>query len=381
MDASSIGRVVRAAVAAAAMLIAASPVAVAGARPTAAKVPASRIVWLCRPGMRDDPCTVNPNATSIGPSGMPIPQPAVDADHPAFDCFYVYPTVVGGPALNAPLRIMPVLRDVAIEQASRFSQVCDVWAPVYRQVTTAGLVPSLTPGSRAWRIAYDGVRAAFNAFVAHDEGGRPIVFIGHSQGASMLIDLLRQEVDPTPALRAKMLSAILLGGNVQVPDGRILGATFKHLPLCVHPAQRGCVIAYSSFDQMPPPDSLFGIPGRGVSLLTGQRSSAGQQVACVNPARIHSAVPAPLEPYFATPNATATSAAWVTYPKLYTALCEHRDGITWLQVDDIAQPGDVRPVVEPTDGPAVGLHVYDVNLALGNLVSDVAQEELAYESG
>ena len=41
----------------------------------------------------------------------------------------------------------------------------------------------------------------------------------------------------------------------------------------------------------------------------------------------------------------------------------------------------MRPVVEPTNGPAFGLHVYDVNLALGNLVSDVAQQELAYESG
>jgi len=380
MGASSIGRFVRAAVAAAAMLLAVSP-AVAGARPIATKAAAARTVWLCRPGTRDDPCTANPNATSIAPGGKSVWQPAGDADHPAFDCFYVYPTVVGGPALNAPLRITAVLRDVAIEQASRFSQVCDVWAPVYRQVTTAGLVPSLTPGSRSWQIAYDGVRAAFDSFVAHDEGGRPIVFIGSSQGAAMLIDLLRQEVDPTPALRAKMLSAILLGGNVQVPDGQILGATFKHLPLCVHPAQRGCVIAYSAFDQMPPPDSLFGIPGRGISLLTGQRSSAGQQVACVNPARIHSAVPAPLEPYFATPNATGTSAAWVTYPKLYAAHCEHRDGITWLQIDDIAQPGDVRPVVAPTEGPAFGLDAYDIDLALGNLVSDVAQQELAYESG
>jgi Protein of unknown function (DUF3089) len=383
MDATWIGGLLRAAVAAAAVFVAPAPVSAAVARPsaTAPPVPNASVVWLCRPGMRRDPCTVDPSATSIGPDGKPVRRPAHDAAHPAFDCFYVYPTVVPGPALNAPLRVQPVLRDVAVEQASRFSQVCDVWAPVYRQVTTAGLLPSLASGASTWRIAYDGIRTAFDTFLADHRAGRPIVFIGHSQGAAILIDLLQQEVDPNPRLRGRLLSAILLGGNVQVPDGKVVGATFKHLPLCLHPAQHGCVIAYSSFDQMPPSNSLFGIPGRGVSLLSRQRSSAGQQVACVNPARIDSTVAAPLEPYFASPNPSATSAAWVTYPKLYTARCEHRDGITWLQVDDLAAPGDTRPVVAPNQGPAWGLHVDDLNLALGNLVSDVAQQELADDAG
>jgi hypothetical protein len=203
-------------------------------------------------------------------------------------------------------------RGVAIEQASPFSEVCDVWAPAYRQVTTAGLWPSLGSGASPSRIAYDDVRAAFDTFLADHRGGRRIVFIGHSQGAAILIDPLQQQVDPNPRLRATMLSAILLGGNVQVPDEKVAGATFKHLPLCLHPAQRGCVLAYSSFDRMPPPNNLFGIPGRGVGLLSGQRSDAGQQVACVDPARFDPGVAASLEPYFATLNPTATSAAWVT---------------------------------------------------------------------
>jgi len=35
------------------------------------------------------------------------------------NCFYVYPTVVGGTALNAPLKVQPVIRQTAIEQASQ----------------------------------------------------------------------------------------------------------------------------------------------------------------------------------------------------------------------------------------------------------------------
>ena len=53
----------------------------------------------------------------------------------------------------------------------------------------------------------------------------------------------------------------------------------------------------------------------------------------------------------------------------------HRGGATWLQVDRILPPTqDDRPVLSD-DGPAWGFHVDDVNLALGNLVLDVAHEE------
>jgi hypothetical protein len=41
-------------------------------------------------------------------------------------------------------------------------------------------------------------------------------------------------------------------------------------------------------------------------------------------------------------------------------------------------PGDRRPTVTASLGPAWGYHLEDVNLALGNLVSDVAVEEGAY---
>ena len=53
-------------------------------------------------------------------------------------------------------------------------------------------------------------------------------------------------------------------------------------------------------------------------------------------------------------------------------------GATWLQID--ARPGDRRPVVAPTLGPTWGLHLDDVNLALGNLVDDVAAAEATYRA-
>jgi hypothetical protein len=327
--------------------------------------------------MARNPCTVSPAAISVGPSGDRAPAPARDAADSPVNCFYVYPTVVGGSALNAPMQVQPVIRRTAIEQASQFSRACQVWAPVYRQATVRGLLASAQPGSRVASIAYDSILPAWREFLARD-GGRPIVVIGHSQGAAILIKLLRQEVDPNPGLRSLLVSAVLLGGNVQVPAGRPVGGTFAHLPLCTAPGQAGCVIAYSSFSRTPPQDTFFGIAGQGVSWLSGQYSGAGQQVACVSPAAIGGT--GPLQPYFAHVDAAGTTASWVTYPRLYTAGCKTAGNITWLQVTDVAGPSDRRPAIQGTGSAAFGLHPYDVNLALGNLVQDVLAQEAGYRA-
>jgi hypothetical protein len=69
---------------------------------------------------------------------------------------------------------------------------------------------------------------------------------------------------------------------------------------------------------------------------------------------------------------------WVASPGLYTAHCESAGDATWLQVDTTGIAGDQRQVVFQTLGPGWGLHLFDVNLALGNLVELVRQQEAAY---
>ena len=190
-------------------------------------------------------------------------------------------------------------------------------------------------------------------YLAHDNHGRPIVFIGHSQGAANLIRLLRSQVDGNAALRDRMVSAIILGGNVQVPVGKTVGGTFAHIPACTKTSETGCVIAYSSFSSPPPAGSLFGRPGQGVSLQSGQEATRGQQVVCTNPSVLGATGAEPLTPYFVS-SASSTGEPWVTYPGLYTGACETSGGATWLQIDSPA--GDSRPVVTPTLGPDWGLH-------------------------
>jgi len=342
---------------------------------------ASGTVWLCAPGLGHDPCTADLAATAVAADGSTTSRTPTAAPDPAFDCFYVYPTVSTEPGDNADLTVQPAETAAAVAQASRFSQVCRVWAPMYRQRTESSLAKGLGNDPAADAVAYASVLSAWNDYLTHDNDGRPVIFIGHSQGAAMLIRLLQSQIDPSPSRRRLLVSAIILGGNVQVATGKDVGGSFQNIPACRSAEQTGCVIAYSSFLRQPPPDSLFGRPGTGVSLQSNQTASTGMEVLCTNPADLAGGS-GPLDPYFLRPGPTVAGAVvstpWVEYPALYTAQCENAAGASWLQVSDIAQAGDTRPRVTETLGPTWGLHLDDVNLALGNLVQIVAGQEAAY---
>jgi hypothetical protein len=356
----------------------------ATAVPSAATVPGARAgapshtVWLCRPGQTPDPCTADLASTAVGAGGSTKVEKVRPDTSSKFDCFYVYPTVSAETTENSNLEIQGTEIATAEDQASRFSSVCRVWAPMYRQETVAALFKN-DPG--ASQVAYASLLSGWEDYLAHDNHGRPVIFIGHSQGAAMLIRLLRGKIDPSPKLRKLMVSAIILGGNVTVPVGQDVGGSFTHIPTCRSGRETGCVIAYSSFGTAPPQFSLFGRPGTGVSALSGQTATEGLQVACVNPANFSSGS-APLLPYFLSATSSVpgvkVNTPWVSYPGLYTAQCETLGGATTLQVVPTGVRGDHRPEVTASLCPAWGYHLDDVNLALGNLVHDVGLEEAAY---
>jgi hypothetical protein len=359
-----------------------------GAAPSATD--AQGVEWLCRPGLRPDPCSAGLTTTVVPESGPVTVRHASPAVNPPVDCFYVYPTVSGQSGVVANLHIDTSETAVARIQASRFSQTCNVYAPVYPQLTLHALSAESTITAADLIAAYGGVLAAWNDYLAHYNHGRGVIVIGHSQGASMLIHLLATQVDNDAAVRSRLVSAIILGGNVTVPVEKTVGGSFHHIPACTISTETGCVIAYSSFDQTPPTDSLFGRPGVGVSRLSGSTSSAGLQVLCVNPADLSGAT-APLDPYFPT-RSTASGLGqlsglvppqlptpWVTEPDLYSGQCRSQGGATWLQVTAPVHAGDTREAVAQTLGPTWGLHLVDVNIALGNLVDLTRTEAAAYQ--
>ena len=336
---------------------------------------ATTTVWLCRPGMANDPCTSSLTTTVVSGSGERSITNARTNAGSRFDCFYIYPTVSGEAFTNADLVVQKSEIDVAIAQASRFSTLCRVYTPMYRQITLAGLETLTTASTASDVIAYDSIRAGFEDYLAHYNHGRPIIFIGHSQGAAMSILLLEHLVDNEATLRKRLVLAIIAGGNVVVPTGSLVGASFKHIPVCTALGETGCVIAYSTFPGEPPASALFGRPGAGVSLLSGQTAKRGLEVVCANPAALGGGS-GELAPYFPTEGLLSTP--WVEYPNLYSARCENSGGASYLQVVKSSGPSDHRHLVTETDGPNWGYHPYDVNLALGNLVADTARTEATW---
>lgn len=388
--------------------------AAAGCSPAArhAGAPASRsgqavgLVWVCRPGQAANPCAYNLAGTTVTAGGAL--QPALwphSATASKFACFYVHGsdglTGIG----NTSLAVTKVDISVAVEQAAPFSQVCQVWAPSYRSQTLPTVQRGLAGDEALLRstsaVAYDSVLPAWQWFLAHT-GGKPIILIGDSQGSAVLIHLISAQIDHQPSVLRRLLVAILVGGNLQVPAGKTAGATFTKVPLCTAATEAGCAIAFSSYPAEPPADSVFGRPGQGVSLQSGQTARTGQQVACVNPAALGGGA-GDLDPYLLTATQTPAipipgyerltepvSTPWVTYPGLYSARCEQGGGATWLQVTSLAGTSHTRPVVNDQHlgglagadtGPAWGYHGYEYALTLGNLLHDVAGEEAAWEPG
>jgi hypothetical protein len=345
------------------LLAAVSALALAAAGSASAKT-----VWLCSPRQAKDPCDYSLRTTVVAPGGARTAQSAKPARNPKVDCFYVYPTVSDQKTENATLAKDPEIRAIATYQASRFQQDCRVWAPMYRQVTLQGILDPKNVSALGAGLAYRSAKAAFDDYIKHDNHGRGFVLIGHSQGSFVLKQLIGDEIDKRPALRRRMVSALLLGGNVTNRE-------FKHVGACSKPGQTGCVVAWSMFHDVPPPDSIF-----------GRTSLAGQHVVCTSPGRLGSSsklLPyAPTLPFPGTIGAalsifepnhpTGVSTPWYAEPGVLTGACATTaDGASYLKVD-----GSVLPNAVPN--AQWGLHLGDVNLALGNLTTIARKQITAY---
>ncbi len=339
--------------------------------------------WLCRPGLADNPCTPSLKTTEISPSGeIEGVKNVKPAKHPKIDCFYVYPTVSDQTGPNATRRIDPEERSIALYQAARYSRLCRVFAPMYRQVTVPTLlaegIGGFTP--KRLQIAYSGVLAAWRTYLKKYNHGRGVVLISHSQGTIHLRKLVSEQIDPKPRLRKRLLSAILLGGNVEVAKGKKIGGDFKHVGACRSARQTGCVIAFSTFDAPVPSDALFG----------HSSDPAKRDVLCANPAalrggsaKLDSIFPSePFAPGTIIGGATLAVGAptpdvntpWYELKGGYRGGCSAADGAHVLQISSLGG----APLLNAVPDATWGLHLVDANIALGNLVRVVGKETRAY---
>jgi hypothetical protein len=347
--------------------------------------------WLCRPG-RQDACAVDLATTIVSADGQLTRETWVGDPKAPIDCFYVYPTVSTDPTPNSDMNADPAELNVIRQQFARFASKCRPYAPLYRQVSLAGLRRMMAGGGRATLdrgLGYDDVRDAWRHYLEHDNNGRGFVLIGHSQGSYVLTELIRQEIDGKP-VQSRLVSALLLGATVAVAKGKDVGGAFQSIPLCRSAAQTGCVVTYASFRSTVPPPA---------NTLFGKVADPNLTAACTNPAALGGGS-AELHAYLSATGSTITSTTapkpwvvpeqkietpWVSVPKLLTAQCATNEHATFLEVTVHGDPADPRAddITGDLGAPGQplanwGLHLIDVNLGMGNLIDIVGQQAMAY---
>src|SRR5258708_3843274 len=369
----------------------ATPATPAAAATPAATDYANPAVWLCRPD-RQDACTVSQDVSSVAVNGTLTREKFHAAKNPPIDCFYVYPTVSNEPGGNSDLTITGAEKLVVNAQFARFAAKCRLFAPMYRQVTLTALramiVGKPIPADR--ELGYNDVLAAWNYYLAHDNKGRGVVLVGHSQGSGVLTRLIKDEIDGKP-VQNKVISAILMGTNLPVPKGADVGGAFKHIPVCHSNSQTGCVIAFAEFrvNVPPPANSRFGKAAEGMQAVCANPAALGGGSGLLNAylsaGRISTGSDGPREPYDWTVPPKRIETAFGKGPGLLSAACVVDEHGSYVAVTVHPTPVGARTndiscdaVVNGQWVEDWGLHLIDANLTMGNLVAIVADRTKAY---
>jgi hypothetical protein len=351
--------------------------------------------WLCYPGKADDACAIDLTTTVVKADGTTSVERFKADPKAPIDCFYVYPTVSNDPGVTSDMKAGPEELNVVKQQLARFGSKCRIFAPVYRQVTLtalrAGVAGSPLPGSTdpaVRQLGYNDVVDAWNHYLRTENKGRGVVLIGHSQGSGVLQRVIPAEIEGKP-VQKQLISALILGSNLGVETGKDTGV-FKTIPLCRSPGQIGCAISYVTFrDTVPPP----------ANTRFGKVPNPGMEAACTNPANLAGGK-GELKAYHSNGMAIASSSGapptwvkgkpepttpFVATPGLLTGQCVSKGGFNYLEVHVNADPADPR--TDEIGGDVVnagqvmadwGLHLVDVNVAMGNLVDIVGEQSKAY---
>ncbi|MCO5327186.1 MAG: DUF3089 domain-containing protein [Solirubrobacterales bacterium] len=354
-----------------------------------ASAKADKTKWLCKPGATPNPCVGSLETTVTSSDGATRIETAKNAKKPKIDCFYVYPTVSEQPTINANKDIDPAQTAIAEYQAARFSEDCNVYAPVYRQLTLSAISGTEPVDESARELAYGDVPGSARvpaAQVQRRPRRRPIGTRRNRDAA-----LLREEIEKKRAQSKKLVAALLLGGNVTVEKGERTGGSFRRTPTCKREDETGCVIAFSTFGETPPADAIFGT-STGVLVDTGNKDPEDLKVVCTKPSAygvgadgeldtLVRSDPFPgtiglgLQILYGGPQPTAAT-PWLVPKDHYSGRCVRQNKANVLLIS----PLDGARQLNASPTPGWGLHLVDANIALGQLVENVADRARAFVS-
>ena len=164
--------------------------------------------------------------------------------------FFIHPTTYTDPAMpmgwNADIDNEALNKktdnSTILYQASVFNQECRIFAPRYRQANIkAFYTTNKEDADKAFDLAYDDIKAAFEYYLKYYNNGKPIIIASHSQGTLHAGRLLREFFEDKP-LQKKLVCAYIIG----LP---VFTNYFKELKPCYDSTSIGCFVSWITFKQ------------------------------------------------------------------------------------------------------------------------------------
>lgn len=168
------------------------------------------------------------------------------------DIFFVAPTIYGGTdsiynmPINDPVERLNFIGAINMEKGIYDEGDVNFYAPFYRQASfnCYGIrayddVSSDENVNAAYELAYSDIEDAFNYYFS--ESDKPFILAGFSQGAEMIIELIKNTFDDAE-IQKRFIAAYAIGWRLDSLDVQ----NNKHLKAAKSNIDLGVVISYSS---------------------------------------------------------------------------------------------------------------------------------------
>ena len=147
------------------------------------------------------------------------------------DVFYLYPTTWSRTDTNESI-ICPIdyiqmratVTNAVIAHSGIFDEVGSIYAPFYRQADAIYILDKKNNISKEeqnkyfYSIPKEDAIAAFDYYIKNYNNGRPFILAGHSQGAMMIKEILKDYFKTNENLKNRMVAAYIFGYSITQKD-------------------------------------------------------------------------------------------------------------------------------------------------------------------
>lgn len=169
------------------------------------------------------------------------------------DVFYLYPTVWYGEGTNkdfvCPIDFKPMRENATnalISQSSLFEEVGNIYAPFYRQADALYILDTNNNIKNKEKYFNDipkkDALVAFDYFIKNFNNNKPFILMGHSQGAMMIKEILKDYFKTNENLMNRLVAAYIIGYSVTTNDLE----KNPHLKFARSEYDTGVIISYNT---------------------------------------------------------------------------------------------------------------------------------------